>query len=52
MSFHSARLAMMGRFDDVVLLLVVAFLFPLTILLLGAPIALLVRAVVEIVHRL
>jgi hypothetical protein len=38
--------------DDVVLLLVLVFLFPLVILLIGAPVALFVRLLVEIARRL
>ena len=41
----------MGLFDDAVLLLLAVFLFPLIILLVGAPIALFVRVVIEIAHR-
>ena len=40
-----------GLVDDAVLLLLAVFLFPLIILLVGAPIALLVRVVIEIAHR-
>ena len=40
-----------GLLDDGVLLLMAAFLFPLFILLVGAPIALVARAVIEIVRR-
>ena len=46
-AFHQ----ILGRFDDAVLLLLAVFLFPLIILLVGAPIALLVRVVIEIAHR-
>jgi hypothetical protein len=37
--------------EDAVLLLLIVLLFPLIILLLGMPIALIVRAVIEIAHR-
>ena len=47
MWFHT----IMGRLDDAALLVLIVFLFPLTILLLGAPIALLIRLVIEIAHR-
>jgi hypothetical protein len=38
--------------NDTMLLLVVVLLFPLVILLIGAPIALVVRIIIEIAHRL
>ena len=38
--------------NDAVLLVLVVLLFPLVILLIGAPIALIVRFIVEIAHRL
>lgn len=41
-----------GLLDDAVLLSLIVFLFPLLILLIGAPIALLVRFLVEIAQRL
>lgn len=41
---------MIGLLEDAVLLMLVALLVPLVILLVGAPIALGVRAVVEIAH--
>lgn len=40
------------RLDDAVLLLLVVFLFPLVIILIGAPIALCVRIIMAIAHRL
>jgi hypothetical protein len=43
---------MMGLVEDGALLLLVVFLFPLIVLLVGAPIALCVRAVIEIVDRI
>jgi hypothetical protein len=42
---------MTGLLEDAVLLMLIVFLFPLVILLVGAPIALCVRAVIEIVNR-
>ena len=39
-------------FDDAVLLVLIVILLPLAILLLGAPIALLVRLLIEIAQRL
>jgi hypothetical protein len=39
-----------GLLEDAVLLVVIVLLFPLTILLIGAPIALFLRALIEIVH--
>jgi hypothetical protein len=42
----------MGRCDDAVLLLLVVFLFPVIIILVGAPIALLVRVIAEVAHKL
>ena len=41
----------MGVLEDAVLLLLIVLLFPLFILLLGTPIALIVRAALEIAHR-
>ena len=41
----------MGGFEDAGLLLLLALLFPLTILVLGTPIALIVRSAVEIARR-
>jgi len=41
-----------GVLEDVVWLVLVVLLFPLGILLIGTPIALCVRALVEIAHRL
>jgi hypothetical protein len=38
--------------NDAMLLVLVVLLFPIIILLLGAPIALMVRAVIEIAHGL
>ena len=37
--------------NDAMLLVLVVLLFPLIILLVGAPIALMVRALIEIAHR-
>ena len=42
---------MTGRLEDAVLLMLAVLLSPLIILLIGAPIALCVRAVIEIVNR-
>jgi hypothetical protein len=42
---------MTGLLEDAVLLMLIVFLFPVVILLIGAPIALFVRAVIEIVNR-
>lgn len=42
---------MMGLVEDGALLMLVVFLLPFMILLVGAPIALAVRAVIEIVQR-
>ncbi len=44
--------AVMGIVDDVFLLLLIVFLIPVTILLIGTPIALLVRLAVEVGRRL
>jgi hypothetical protein len=41
----------LGWLDDAVLLLLGALLFPVAIILIGAPFALLVRGVLEIVRR-
>ena len=52
---NSGRVALrkaVGYLDDAVLLLVVAWLFPAVILLLGAPVALAVRFVLEIAQRM
>ena len=38
--------------SDVMLLVLLVLLFPLIILLIGAPIALVVRIIIEIAHRL
>jgi hypothetical protein len=43
---------MAGGLEDVVLLLVVVLLFPLGVLLIGTPIAVCVRTLVAIAHRL
>jgi hypothetical protein len=43
---------MSGVFADAVLLLVAVFLLPLIILMVGTPIALFVRLVMEVAHRL
>lgn len=43
---------MMGLLDDVVLLLLVVFLAPLAILVIGTPVALCVRLLIEIAQRL
>jgi hypothetical protein len=43
---------MAGILEDVVWLVLVVLLFPLGILLIGTPIALCVRVLVEIAHRL
>ncbi len=40
-----------GHLDDAMLLVVVVLLFPLIILVVGAPIALMVRALIEIARR-
>lgn len=42
----------LGLLDDAVVLLVVVLLFPLVILLVGTPVALLVRLLMEIAQRL
>jgi hypothetical protein len=42
----------LGLLDDAMLLLLVVLLFPLLILLIGTPVALLVRLLIEIAHRL
>jgi hypothetical protein len=41
-----------ARLDDAVTLVLLIWLFPLAILIVGAPVALLVRALIEIVKRL
>lgn len=43
---------LLGLVDDGVLLLLVVLLFPLVILLVGTPVALFVRLLIEIAHRL
>lgn len=43
---------LLGLLDDVVMLLLVIWLFPLAILLVGAPVALLVRLLIEITKRI
>jgi hypothetical protein len=43
---------MSGVFADAVLLLLAVFLLPLIILLAGSPIALFVRLLIEVAHRL
>jgi hypothetical protein len=43
---------MMGILDDALLLVLAVFLFPLSILVIGAPLALFVRLVIEIARRL
>ena len=48
----STARTLLGLVDDVVLLLLAVILLPLIIILAGAPIALLVRIVREILHRL
>lgn len=48
----SSSWTMLGLVDDVALLLLGVILLPLIIILAGAPIALLVRIVREILHRL
>jgi hypothetical protein len=48
----STARTVLGLVDDVVLLLLAVILLPLVIILAGAPIALLVRIVREILHRL
>ena len=40
-----------ARLDDAMLLVLVVLLFPVIILLVGAPVALMVRALIEIAHR-
>ena len=47
MSFSTIRAGL----DDAMLLVLVVLLFPVIILLVGAPIALMVRALIEIAHR-
>ena len=46
------RATIRGLFDDAVLLLLVVFLFPLVVLLVGAPIAVFAWVVAAIAHRL
>jgi len=43
---------MLGRLEDAVLLLLLALVFPLIIVGVGAPVALVVRLVLEIARRL
>ena len=43
---------LLGLLDDALMLLLVIWLFPLVILLVGAPVALLVRLLIEITKRL
>ena len=43
---------LLGLLDDALMLLLVIWLFPLVILLVGAPVALLVRLLIEITHRM
>ena len=45
------RRLILGWLEDVVLLLIVVLLFPLVILLIGTPIALFVRLLLEIAQR-
>ena len=47
-SFHK----LLGLLDDALMLLLVIWLFPLVILLVGAPVALLVRLLIEITNRM
>jgi hypothetical protein len=42
----------LGFLDDAVLLLLVVLLFPLVILLIGTPVALVVRLLIEVAQRL
>ena len=42
---------LLGLFDDALMLLLVLWLFPLVILLVGAPVGLLVRLLIEIAKR-
>ena len=51
MSVHAGRLKVGALFSEGIVLLLVVFLFPLVILLIGAPIGLLIRAVIEIWRR-
>lgn len=46
------RRSRLGMLDDAALLLLIALLFPVLILLIGMPVALLVRLVAAIAHRL
>jgi hypothetical protein len=46
------RRTIVGLLDDAVLLLLVVALLPLAILLFGAPVALLVRLLIEIAQRM
>ena len=46
--FHT----LLGLLDDALMLLLVIWLFPLVILLVGAPVALLVRLLIEITNRM
>jgi hypothetical protein len=47
-SHKSPLRSTLGLVDDAVMLMFVVFLFPLVILVLGAPVALFVRALVEL----
>jgi hypothetical protein len=47
-TFHT----LLGLVDDALMLLLVIWLFPLVILLVGAPVALLVRLLIEITNRM
>jgi hypothetical protein len=53
---HKARVGpfhkLLGLLDDALMLLLVIWLFPLVILLVGAPVALLVRLLIEITNRM
>ena len=48
--FHVVQ-QIIARLNDAMLLVLVVLLFPAIILLVGAPIALMVRALIEIAHR-
>jgi hypothetical protein len=43
---------LLGLLADALMLLLVIWLFPLVILLVGAPVALLVRLLIELTHRM
>ena len=49
--FHKLH-KLLGLLDDALMLLLVIWLFPLVILLVGAPVALLVRLLIEITNRM